>query len=267
MAKWGVPHGFATLEEALASGKFEIASVCGPTGTHLETLSRLLDARIPAVFVEKPLDGAPKAALAMGQQFSGAGIPVAVNFLRRYDRAMQKLRSEIEAARHGRLRSITAWYSGGVMTNGTHQIDIACYLVGCEPELQSVTRTGGSDHDPAASVLLRFGAIPFHLIASGDGRGSRHELEIAFDGAVIAVEDSGLSMRSRAYTENRDFPGETVLERGTWRQTGLGSAMLNALDDLASWSRGARLTSDIDSACVAISIADRIRQRSLESSV
>lgn len=267
MAQWNVPSGYGTLDEALACGVFDIASVCSPTGTHLAALAKLFDARIPSIFAEKPLDGAPNAALVMASKFREASVPVAVNFLRRYDASMRELRSDIAAGRHGKLRSIVAWYSGGVMDNGSHQIDIVHYLTGIKPALQAVGPTDGAGDDPAVSARLDVGDAPFQLIASGGSDGARHELELAFDRAVFSVEDSGLAMRQRSYEETLDFPGARVLDRGSWRPTGLGSSMLNALDELSSWSRGKSLSSDMESACVAISLAVEIRRRSRETSV
>jgi hypothetical protein len=43
--------------------------------------------------------------------------------------------------------------------------------------------------------------------------------------------------------------------------------MLAALDELAEWRAGARLTSDVNSACAAIDVVDGIRRLARENGI
>ena len=98
MEKWGVARGYETLDDALDLEQFDIISVCSPTGTHIAHLARLLEAQVKAVFVEKPLDGAARAARDIGAKFNSRRVPVAVNFTRRFDPAIHKLREAVQSS-------------------------------------------------------------------------------------------------------------------------------------------------------------------------
>ena len=262
MEKWNVPRGYSTLEGALEAERFDVASICSPTGTHLAVLGRLLEADMRAVFAEKPLDGDAIGARKLGERFAAKAVPVAVNFTRRFDPAMQKLRSEIAAKRYGALRSVVGWYAQGIMNNGVHLIDLVIYLTGRAPKVSHIgnTREDGAVGDPTVSALLDLDGVPVHFVGSGGREAARFEIELAFSGAIISIEQGGLAMRLRRFGPSETFPGTVVPDQGNSAATGYGGAMLSALDELIAWRPGARLSSDIESACEAIAIADEIRR-------
>jgi predicted dehydrogenase len=260
--KWNVPRGYATLEEALAAERFSAASVCSPTGTHLAILAQLEKSDIAAVFAEKPLDGDAKSARRIGEQFAAKNIPVAVNFTRRFDRTMHALRSEIAAKHYGALRSVTGSYGRGVVNNGSHQIDLIIFLAGRAPKIVCV---GGPvireiEGDPTVSAILDLDGVPVHLVAGG---GARFETELAFEHAVVTIEENGLWLRTRRIASSR--LGALLPQRGEWMATEYGTAMLSALDELAAWKPGMRLSSDIESGCESIELADKLRKLAMES--
>jgi len=261
MEKWKVRYGYSTVDEALKTEQFDVASVCGPTGTHLPTLAKLLDADLKAIFVEKPLDGDAIGAKAIGMNFEQKGIPVAVNFTRRFDPAMHTFQSEIAAGRYGELRSIVGWCGTDLMNSGSHMVDLAIFLIGRVPRVVSVNRMGKN-----ISALLDLGGAPFHLLAANNPACSRFEVELAFSQAVVTIEDNGLALRRRAIVPSPDFIGAAVPERGEWIATQYGSAMLVALDELTAWRPGARLSSDIESACISIALTEAIGRQTQEHS-
>jgi predicted dehydrogenase len=266
MRKWNVPHGYASVDEAMQAERFEIASVCTPTGTHLGILNRLLSADLKAVFAEKPLDGDAAGARRLGEQFTARGVPVAVNFLRRFDPSMASLKSDIASGRFGKLYSVVGWYDGGVLNNGVHLLDLASFLVGASPTvLQAMKNNGVADaDDPAVSALLKIGEAPFHLTARPRGKSSRFELELSFEKAIVTIEEGEFAVRVRQFKPSASFEGALVPERGVWQTTNIGVAMLAALDELANWKPGARLSSDIASASVSVAVASELRRRALE---
>lgn len=253
MKKWNVANGYATLDAALEAGHYDIASVCSPTGTHLAALTRLLESRVKAIFAEKPLDGDDRAAKKIGAKFDQKGVPVAVNFTRRFDASMHKLKSEIAADRYGKLQSVTGGCGRDIMNTASHLIDLAIFLTGNVPELVRVD-VGKS----GVSALLDLKGVSFSLLAVAPPDFARFEIELVFTGAIVTIEDSGLSLRSRPIVASEDFAGVAVPGRGEWTQTGYGSAMLNALDELTAWKPGTRLSSDIESASAAIALARKI---------
>jgi predicted dehydrogenase len=261
MKKWDIPSGYSSLDEALAEEKFDIASVCSPTGTHLAALMRLAESAVTAVFAEKPLDGDATAALTTAARFAAKGVPVAVNFTRRFDPAMHVLRSEIAQARYGALRGIRGWYCRGILNNGSHMLDLVRFLTGMSPKLHStgLALDDGVPGDPTVSASLEIGHSQFELVGC-DGRDyARFELELAFARGIVSLEEGGRSIRRRPI-EAGPFAGTNSPARGVWESTGYGESMLRALDELKDWSRTRKLSSDIETASPSIALADQIRR-------
>jgi predicted dehydrogenase len=259
--KWSAPAGYETLEQALDAEQFDVVSICSPTGTHLPTLARLLAAPLKAVFAEKPLDGDAVGARRLGAQYAAKNVPVAVNFTRRFDPAMQALKAEIASGRHGRLRAVAGWYGRGVVNNGSHMLDLAAFLIGSAPRLESVDGIidDGVAGDPTVTTTLDLDGIPFRLTGC-DGRDfARFELELTFTRTIVALEEGALSIRRRPVQESSVIPGSRMAGQGSFQPSRYGEAMLRALDELKNWPQSRRLSSDIASASEAIALADEVR--------
>jgi predicted dehydrogenase len=264
MAKWGVRSGYASIEEALQAEAYDIASVCSPTGTHLAALGVLAESGVRAVFAEKPLDGDTDGARRLAGRYAERGVPVAVNFTRRFDPAMQALRSEIADQRYGRLRQVCGWYGRGIMNNGSHLLDLVAFLTGAGIRLESIgpSISDGVEGDPTVSASLVSGDVKFDLIGC-DGRDfARFEIELGFSDAIVMIEDAGQTIRRRP-VEASAFAGRRSATTGAWQSTRYGEAMLMALTELRQWNSVRRLSSDIDSAIPALALAQQIRHAAL----
>ena len=266
-AHWDVPKNYAKLDDALGSERFDIISVCTPTGTHLSTLRRVLQARPLAVLAEKPLDARAEEARRVGRLFNEQSIPVAVNFTRRFDKSMHALRQSIREGRYGALDTVVGWYGKGVVNNASHLIDLVRFLTDREPAVEGVSRalSYGVESDRTVTASLNLGRLPFQLIGLSDSDGARFELELTFADAVVTVEDGGMTLRLRTWRRSEIFAGERELDRGNWQPTAYGTAMLRALDELRAWRPGSILSSDIESAAASIEVADALRIEALET--
>ena len=246
--RWNVPATFASTDDALNAQNFDIASICTPTGTQLDVLSKLLASDVPRVFAEKPLDGAPDRARQIASRYRAAGRVLAVNFARRWDPEMRHLRDEIAAGNWGDLRSVVGWYGRGVVNNGSHMIDLAAFICGYAPHLRSVwsARSDGVDDDPTVDATLDLNGCPFHLVGN-DGRDyTRFELTLSFSRGVIEILESGLYVRRRRLGQSAHFANVEVASDVPRVSTGYGKAMLHALDDISRASPGDRLASDAE---------------------
>jgi predicted dehydrogenase len=266
MKAWNVPKGFETLDAALQDSAYDIVSLCSPTGTHLAALERLLDTLVKAVFAEKPLDGKPEAARAAGAKFRERNIPVAVNFGRRFDSFIRALRDEIAAGKYGKLFSATGFYTGGVLNNGSHMIDLVIFLTGRVPQIRNVipVREAECSADPTISALLQLDVVPFHLVGLRATGVARFELELCFERQVVVLEEGGQFMRTRPFETLSIAPEIAVAGRGTWSENDSRASFLAALDELAQWKPGIRLSSDIESACDTIAVIAALHMHAME---
>lgn len=261
--RWAVPAAFDSLEAALAAETYDIVSVCAPTETHLDLLERLSQAPAPRVFAEKPLGAAPVRARALADRFRAQRRALAVNFTRRWDAEMVRLREEIAADQWGALRSAVGWYGRGILNNGSHMIDLVAFLTAraARPVRVVKARDDGVRGDPTVDAVLDLDGAPFHLVGC-DGRDhARFELTLSFAQGVVEILEGGLFVRRRPLTRSTVFPDSNMAADATREATGYGQALLRALDELAAWAPGRPLASDADSALASIALASELRDQ------
>lgn len=117
-------------QEMLRKEQPEVVSICTPDETHCQILQAVV--KLPSVrgiWCEKPLAidrGEAKAMVALCERRK---ITLAVNFIRRYDSLYKYLKEQL-ARLVGNIQTITFYYSGGIVTTGSHLIDILCFWLG-----------------------------------------------------------------------------------------------------------------------------------------
>ena len=259
--RWNVPSGYESLEDAFNDQSYDIVSICTPTGTHLDILERLLRYDVSRVFAEKPMDGDPVRALNLGRQYEDRGRPVAVNFTRRWAPEIVALRNEITTGAWGRLGSAVGWYSGGVLNNGSHMLNLVEFLTGKAIDIICVgkARHDGLVADPTMDATLDLEGVPLHLIGCDAHDHTRFELTLSFSGGVVEILEQGFFVRRRMLEPSAIFPGVQWPAEGKRSPSRYGEAMLRALDDLANWRVGQRLASDVFNAVSSIQLAIAIR--------
>jgi predicted dehydrogenase len=264
-SKWLVPASYATLDDALSAQAYDVVSVCCPTGTHLQVLERLLDAPVLRVFAEKPLDGQPLVAQDIAERYAAAGRALVVNFMRRWDPEMSRLRDEIAAGVWGELQSVVGWYGRGVVNNGSHLIDLTRFLTGRDAVIDHIgaARDDTDANDPTVNCMLDLDGAPFHMVGCDNRNQARFELTLSFDAGVVEILDGGLFMRRRRNAPSNVFPGAIMATAGERQSTGYDRALLFALDALAAWRPGEKLVNDAADAIPAIALAVEIRKRTL----
>ena len=248
MEFWNIPHGFADLEACRASGMaFDVASLCAPTRFHEDALERLLHMPVRAVFCEKPLTTDVASARRLVAAYEAAARPLAVNFLRRGDKAMDDLRRDIADGKWGALQSAVGHYTKGVLNCGSHMVDLVQFLAGpLAPEAVFRRRLDFTPDDPTLDALLSTeDGAPVYLVGSHSNNFFTFELDLTLEGGRVVVEDLGRTLRHRHVITHPVFPSRRSLHRGEWSETGFAEAMVRIVDNLHTHLTGeAPLLSD-----------------------
>jgi len=261
--RWGPLAMFSKLDQALDAGlKIDVVSVCVSNQGHADTLLRLAASPVKAVFAEKPLGGEPDAARQIVDRFASVRKPLAVAFLRRWDRTMTVLREEISRGEWGAVRAGVVVYGRGILNNGTHAIDLLHYLLGTSLQAVAVTghREDGVPDDPTVdAVLATATGERIHLVAA-DGRDhALFEITLVFARGVVSIEEGGLVVRRRP-AEVSKLGGVLRPGKGSRERAAIGESFVHALDDLvAAIEVGRAIASDGNSALPAIALAASLR--------
>lgn len=163
-------HGAAWTTDvgrALDPGAVDAVFIASSTDTHAENLRHAADAGL-AVLVEKPIDLELDRAVAAARHASESGVPVMVNFNRRFDRDYAEVKRVVESGAVGDVQLVQLTsrgpavppleyvaVSGGQMRDqGVHFFDLARWLAGDDPV--EVFAAGSALADPR---LERYGDV------------------------------------------------------------------------------------------------------------
>lgn len=214
-ARWSVPRAAPDLASLGAQpGEFDLVIIASPTRFHAEHLEAVLALKPRAVICEKPLAEDLADAERLAAAYEAAGIPLGVNYLRRWVRAFQNLPAmREEYGMFDNLVSAVGYYGKGIVHNGGHMVDILQFLLG-PLTLQSVgpARFDHWDDDPSVSAILTApNGAPVHLVA-GDARAfTQFEIVLTFANAEIAIRDGGSRWETRNVIDSPSHAGYRVL--------------------------------------------------------
>ena len=265
MADWGVPIGFRSSDEIIVSeGQFDVISICSPTTYHAQDLNIALSLKPKLIFCEKPVTISVVETEGFVAACGKASIPLAVNYTRRWDPDIAKLRTDMREGQWGQLRTVVGIYNKGILNNGSHMLDLLHALVGP----MEIVRVGMPVHDfspndPTIPVWLTGNeGVPIHLASAHAGDYVVFELQLVFSHGILTMEEGGLFWRERRAMDSATFKGYRTLEGGVRRVGEYPHAMLQAVDNIyRTIKRGDPLASTGESALAAQRVCEKVRQQ------
>jgi predicted dehydrogenase len=161
---WGIAGRYSDYKDMLRNEQIDILSICTPATLHAEVLREACLHGVPAVFCEKPLATELKDAHEVLQLCLKTRSVVAVNYFRRWNSTLREWIDRIVSGEFGRIRRINAYYTKGLVANGTHAIDLLLWLVGRIRAVRALRISSPHDADPSLDVLcLSQSDIPCYL--------------------------------------------------------------------------------------------------------
>ena len=133
------------LDSMLSAGGLDGVLVCVPSDQHLETVRRLVAARLP-ILSEKPLGVTVEDAREASRLAAQAKVPLQVGFWRRFVPMLKRLRERIAAGELGGIYLVACYqwdgqppgayfrtHSGGIFVDmGVHEFEQTRWLTGQE---------------------------------------------------------------------------------------------------------------------------------------
>lgn len=232
--RWQVDARFSDAAELLAKTQPEIVSVCTPDATHYALIKAALETpSVRAILAEKPLAMELTEAQELVDLAKRRGIPLAVNYSRRYSEGHADLRDRIRDGEFGRIVTVGGFYTKGTLHNGTHWFDLARLLVDEITEVTGFNFLHEDGADPTFDAVLRFAnGASGHLQAFDAKAGTLFEMDIVGTlGRVRMMEPSGRFAISRV-TESETFPGYRVFGTEEILPARNSDTVLHAVEDL-----------------------------------
>ncbi|MEA9598566.1 Gfo/Idh/MocA family oxidoreductase [Polynucleobacter sp. AP-Sanab-80-C2] len=192
---------FSTISEAANFKNPDIAIIATPTNSHAELFESLLENCKPQlVLCEKPLSFTRKDGLKIKQLSQKLNVPVVVNYMRRTDSSILKVKNLIESGEiRGSFKGV-GWYSKGIFNNGSHLIDIFQFIFGEIKECKAISKpmlmrdNGDLDID----IFIRFNDAEFYLLATNEVYFSNFSFTIHCNNGTLSYNNKTISWSNRS---------------------------------------------------------------------
>jgi len=127
---------FSTVEDLFSHAHPDIVVIATPDTTHVSLLEKFAKYHAALIICEKPVATNKKEA-ALVTRLSLP--PVIVNYSRRFDPVTAKVGNDIARGLYGKIIAVHGIYTGELLHNGSHLIDLARFLLGKDAEKMTLT--------------------------------------------------------------------------------------------------------------------------------
>lgn len=114
---------YCCINHAIEFDRIDIAVVATPDNSHYDILKQLAKHPLKLVICEKPLCTDLQQAREIVKLYKGKGIPLMVDYTRRFIPELQELKQRYETGEFGKIQEITCAFNRGFIHTGSHLID------------------------------------------------------------------------------------------------------------------------------------------------
>lgn len=263
--KWRTDYE-TDLVKALAIHKPDIVSMCAPTKVHFPLLSRILEFHRPRLVIgEKPFCEDAAQAKAVRRLYADAGVPLLINYTRRYSLEYQFLQRQIAAGEWGGVYHARLLYGRGLLRDGCHGLDLFSWFFG---KLEGIILNNWiHDYlpdDPSMSLFLKYsGCLDAQMIAVDSTKCRLFEMDIVTERGIIRLAEWGKwfyfyeATPDKTYGDYKSLPGTPKDAKQSDLTNGLSRLVANAAGHLL---RNERLVCTVDDAVRVHEIIDAVKR-------
>lgn len=169
--KFGVKV-YTDYDRLLEQEQPELVSIATPDQTHAAILARAANTpSVRGIWCEKPLAISLREAREMVSVCQRKKICLLVNFVRRYDELYVFLKQNLLKL-VGETQAVTFYYSGGIVTVGSHLLDLLYFLFG------PITRVDGRAENGGINGRVWCGELLINIVPLPTGPYSIFEMNI-----------------------------------------------------------------------------------------
>lgn len=210
---------YGSIDEVAADSAVDFVILTTPPDARAGIVDVLAGAGKP-ILMEKPVERTLKAALAICQTCTAAGVPLGIVLQHRASPAARALRARLSGDDFGPLRAVeisVPWWrdqgyydapgrgtyardGGGVMiTQAIHVMDLALQFTGPVAEVTAMTATTGlhrMEAEDFVSAGLRFanGAVGTLFASTASRPGRSEDIVLHYDGASVRLQSGFLQI-------------------------------------------------------------------------
>lgn len=204
---------YSEIGSWLASLAPVVVVIAVPTIHHAAVLQQVLAHCAPrAILCEKPLSYDVDEARDIVAQCEQAGSALYVNYVRRADPAVRRIKQWIETGRIALPVKGIAWYSKGLFNNGSHFADLLQHWLGAAQSFQVVQPGASRGVDPEPDVLLHFAGGSIQMLAADEDNYSYYMIELVSPSGRMRYDLGGERVTWEPAVASAVAAGYTVLD-------------------------------------------------------
>jgi predicted dehydrogenase len=190
--RWSVPQTFSDLETMVRRARPDVLSICTPTALHGRHLLAAFDAGVPTVLLEKPVCYNSAEARELLDRARQSCTIVTINYFRRFDPAVARLRTRIQRGEMGAPQRVGVLYNKGLLHNGSHFVDLIRCFFGEFDRVRTLRARDLVDGDMDADLdceMVSGLPVAFHCL---DHQAyNLAEMDILLEGGRVRITNSG----------------------------------------------------------------------------
>ncbi|MFA6279081.1 MAG: Gfo/Idh/MocA family oxidoreductase [Candidatus Paceibacterota bacterium] len=208
----------------------DVVVIASPDNTHVALLEEVVELKPKLIICEKPVATRGDEARVLNLS-KRSHVPILVNYRRRFDTTLEKLRIDLTHGRYGKVLCANAIYTGGLLHNGSHVIDMARYLFGEVKSTKSSIIVKNSSGESSVGGVVTFGRCPQFYLMTGDGRKFfMLEFDILTEKARLCFTEEGFCLTTQTVISDPLFNGYRILGKEKTIATGLIDALPNLMN-------------------------------------
>lgn len=151
--RWGEVNLYENAQELFSREHVDIVSITTKNDQHFEMAMLAIEARVKAIFCEKPFTDSPTKAAIVVKECRKRNVELLVDYNRRFDPMHQRVQKWRNSTKLGSCLGGIVYYSNGLINAGSHAIDLVRYFCG-EPNAVWTVASGGSREDPDLDLIV-----------------------------------------------------------------------------------------------------------------
>lgn len=248
--KWEISKAYTDVQTMLREERPDIVSICTPAEAHQDILELCIDFNdVKAFWCEKPLGEDYNFVKSL---FKNKDRILYVNHLRRWDKAIEKLKYLIDNKVLGELLLFKCSSSKDFFETGSHVIDLIYYLLGKPTNIKILNVVegikGGKNNAFFPDIYMEFENSLKAYILFSKAAFNFFDLDLLFTKGRIKSFDNAISFKLYPVVQSRRFYGHYWLSlKGKDIDSDLDRSMLKILDSIVrSLNSGALLQNDLE---------------------
>lgn len=227
---------FNDLRDALKNIDPELVVIATPTERHKAVMDQVIEfSNVKVILCEKPLSYSIEEARVMVQNCERYGIKLFVNYMRRSDPGVIEVQKRIQSGRIASPVKGIAWYSKGLLNNGSHFFNLLEFWLGSYIK-NSMLSPGRSwnDHDSEPDFTVEFEKGRVIFMAAWEECFSHYTIELLSTAGRLRYDKGGEIITFEGIQPDANFSGYTILSDTETIGNEMYRSQWNVVDQLSN---------------------------------